>query len=198
MSSERGFVTIVSGIPRSGTSLMMQMLVAGGLPALADDIRPADPSNPRGYFEFEPVKRLRLDNSWLDRARGRVVKIVHLLLRELPTDGRFNYRVIMMRRPLEAIVASQGAMLERQGKKGAPAEALKPTYDAQLRDVQNWLSKYACFQSIDVNYQDVLTRPVEIAERINAFIDGGLDINAMAAAVNPSLCHHSLGDPLTE
>ena len=198
LGGDRSFITVVSGIPRSGTSLMMQMLAAGGLPALTDDTRPADPSNPQGYFEFEPVKRLRLDAGWLDQARGRAVKIIHVLLRELPTDGQFNYRIIMMKRPLDAVIASQGAMLERQGRKGAPANALKPTYDAQLRDVQNWLDKYDCFGRIDVNYNDVLSRQLETAQKINAFVEGGLDVKAMADAVNPSLCHHSLGDPLTE
>ena len=194
MSSGLPFITIVSVVPRSGTSLMMQMLAAGGLPPLIDDQRPPDPSNPRGYYEFEPVKRLRLDSSWLDQARGRAVKIIHLLLRELPTDGRFNYRVLMMRRPLEAIIASQGAMLERQGKKGAPAEVLKPTYEAQLRDVQSWLSKYDCFRSMDVDYDELLSQPLETARSVDAFVDGGLDVSAMAAAVNPSLRHHSTGD----
>src|SRR3954454_2290996 len=105
--SASDFVTVVSGLPRSGTSLMMQMLSAGGLSALTDEKRTADESNPRGYFEYEPVKRLRADNTWLNEARGHVVKIIHLLLRELPTDGGLTYRVIFMKRPLEQILASQ-------------------------------------------------------------------------------------------
>jgi hypothetical protein len=99
------YVTIVSGLPRSGTSLMMQMLAAGGIPALTDNLRPADESNPRGYFEFEPVKRLRSDRSWLDQARGHAVKIIHVLVRELPADGRFHYRLVLMKRPIEEILA---------------------------------------------------------------------------------------------
>ncbi len=118
------FITVVSGLPRSGTSLMMQMLVAGGLPALTDAVRSPDESNPRGYFEFEPVKRLRTDASWLEQARGRAVKIIHLLLRELPTDGRFQYRVLFLRRPLEEVIASQSAMLARAGKASAEPVAL--------------------------------------------------------------------------
>lgn len=190
MSENCPFVTVVSGVPRSGTSLMMQMLAAGGLPPLVDDQRPADPSNPRGYFEFDPVKRLRLDRSWLDRANGHAVKIIHLLLRELPTDGQFNYRVLMMIRPLAEVVASQTAMLERSGKKGAPADVLIATYQNQLRDVRDWLGRHECFQCIDVPYHDLLTQTPYTAHRINEFLDIKLDIEAMTSAVSPSLCHH--------
>jgi hypothetical protein len=107
------FITVVSGLPRSGTSLMMQMLAAGGLPPLTDNLRDADESNPRGYFEFDPVKRLRSDRSWLDQARGHAVKIIHVLVRELPADGQFHYRLLLMKRPMEEILASQRALLER-------------------------------------------------------------------------------------
>src|SRR5712692_1323159 len=94
-------ITVVSGLPRSGTSLMMQMLAAGGIPPLTDNLRAVDESNPHGYFEFDPVKRLRSDRSWLDQARGRAVKIIHVLVRELPADGQFNYRLLLMKRPLK-------------------------------------------------------------------------------------------------
>src|ERR1700747_3518113 len=92
------FVTVVSGLPRSGTSLMMQMLSAGGMPVLTDRHRSPDKSNPRGYFEFEPVKRLRTDQSWLPAAQGRALKVIHLLLTELPADRRFAYQVLFMQR----------------------------------------------------------------------------------------------------
>jgi hypothetical protein len=93
----------------------MQMLAAGGLPPLTDNLRAADESNPRGYFEFDPVKRLRSDRSWLDQARGRAIKIVHLLVRELPADGQFNYRLLLMKRPFEEILASQRACWSAKG-----------------------------------------------------------------------------------
>ena len=183
-------VTVVSGVPRSGTSLMMQMLAAGGFPVLADDHRPADISNPRGYFEFEPVKRLRLDQTWLNQARGRAVKIIHLLLRELPTDGQAQYRVIIMKRPMAEVVSSQGAMLARQGKRSADPGSLGAIYETQLREVQDWLNKHDCFRSMIVEYHDLLARPADIAREISAFLDAKLDIAAMVAAVNPALCHH--------
>jgi len=125
MNPPRQQITIVSGLPRSGTSLMMQMLAAGGLPPLTDGERTSDESNPRGYYEYEPVKRLRTDRSWLPQAQGRVVKIIHLLLRELPVEGQFQYRVILMKRPIEEILASQRAMLQRASKAAAADAVLE-------------------------------------------------------------------------
>ena len=115
--------TIVTGIPRSGTSLMMSILGAAGLPLLIDDERPADLSNPRGYFEYAPVKRGAADLSWLEEARGRVVKIIHALLPELPRDR--TYRVVLMERPIAEVVASQDRMLAAQGPAGASSGAAR-------------------------------------------------------------------------
>ena len=111
---DRPFLTIVSGLPRSGTSLMMKMLEAGGLPVLVDNVREADVDNPRGYYEFEPVKALKSDASWVAPALGKAVKMVYLLLMDLPSDQ--DYRVVFMRRNLDEVLASQKAMLDRMGK----------------------------------------------------------------------------------
>src|SRR5262245_3326165 len=110
-------ITIVSGLPRSGTSLMMQIIKAGGLPALTDEVRAEDEDNPRGYLEFERVKKLRQDQAWLNDARGKAVKMVHLLLYDLPQDRQ--YQVVFMRRDLREVLASQKRMLVRQQKAGA-------------------------------------------------------------------------------
>src|SRR5438046_6429896 len=110
----KSYITVVSGLPRSGTSLMMQMLRAGGMPVRTDGFRKADEDNPRGYLEYEPVKRTREDSSWVSDAVGKAVKVVYLLLRDLP-DG-FDYRVILMRRSLREVLASQSAMLMRSGR----------------------------------------------------------------------------------
>ena len=118
--SERDFVTIVSGLPRSGTSLMMQMLTAGGIPALTDQARAPDESNPRGYFELEAVKETGgADRAWLADARGKAVKVIHFLLQQLPVDGSVAFRVILMQRTMNEVLASQRKMLARQGKPGA-------------------------------------------------------------------------------
>ena len=110
----RDFVTVVSGAPRSGTSMMMRMLAVGGIAPLTDGVRVPDTDNPHGYYEYEPVKRTKADDSWLGQAAGRAVKMVHLLLRDLPADR--SYRVILMRRDLTEMVTSQRRMLERLGR----------------------------------------------------------------------------------
>ncbi len=184
------FITIVSGLPRSGTSLMMQMLAAGGLPVLTDALRLPDESNPRGYLEFEPVKRLRTDQSWLEQARGRAVKIIHLLLRELPTDGRFQYRVLFLRRPLEEVIASQSAMLARAGKASAEPVALARIFASQLAQVEQWLAAQPCFTVRQVEYHRLVREPTIVAGELNAFLGGGLDPTLMARAVDPKLYRH--------
>src|SRR5262249_52395120 len=138
---QRRSVCIVSGLPRSGTSVMMQMLSAGGLPVLTDQIRAADDDNPRGYFEFERVKLIRQDKSWLDQASGKVVKMVHLLIPELPGDR--EYRIVFMRRRLEEVLASQRKMLQRSGKVGAsvPDAVLGRTFEQQIAQVMQWMSR---------------------------------------------------------
>jgi hypothetical protein len=190
--SASDFVTVVSGLPRSGTSLMMQMLSAGGLPALTDEKRIADDSNPRGYFEYEPVKRLRTDTTWLNQARGRAVKIIHLLLRELPTDSGLSYRVIFMKRPLEQILASQRAMLEREGKKSAEEGMLRKVFQQQLADTEVLLSTHPQFSWLPIEYHDVVNHPRESAQKIQAFLDREMDLDAMARAVDPALYRQRL------
>ena len=110
-------IIIVSGLPRCGTSLMMQMLVQGGFEAVTDHIRAADTDNPRGYYELEKVKKLKEDASWLPETRGKVVKMVSQLLFDLPAGER--YRVIFMQRDLDEMLASQEKMLERLNRPAA-------------------------------------------------------------------------------
>ncbi len=182
---ERRYVTIVSGLPRSGTSMMMQMLEAGGLPALTDNIRRADEDNPRGYYEFEPVKKTREDASWLDGAAGKVVKMVYRLLYDLPQDR--PYRVVFTRRRLNEVLASQKIMLDRLGRGGDDDEQIAELFRTQLAEFDQWVGRQECFRLLDVHYRDVLAEPREQAKRISDFLDGGLDVDAMAAAVDPSL-----------
>jgi hypothetical protein len=182
----RDHITIVSGLPRSGTSMMMRMLEAGGMPALTDQVRAADADNPRGYYEFEPVKRTKHDASWLPGARGKAVKMVHLLLYDLPATE--TYRVVFMRRNLAEVVASQAAMLQRTGKQGSslPSEQLIRVYEDQLRKVLTWLAGQRNFQTLEVDYNAIVTDPRPHVQRVAEFFDG-LDANAMIAAVEPSL-----------
>ena len=184
------FVTVVSGLPRSGTSLMMQTLAAGGIPPLTDEQRAADPSNPRGYLELEAVKRLKTDKSWLPQAKGKAVKIIHLLLPELAdAPAGLEFRVVMMRRPIAEIVASQRAMLARQGKASAalPDAQLEKLFTDQLARVESWLETRGNFRVCQVHYPALVVDPAVSASVINAFLGGDLDEAAMVRAVDPSL-----------
>jgi hypothetical protein len=183
----RDFVTVVSGLPRSGTSMAMQMVVAGGVPPVTDGLRAADADNPRGYFEFERVKQLRTDKAWLDEARGKVVKVIHMLVTELPDDR--PYRVVFLDRDLREVVKSQSTMLARNAKAGgalAP-ERLMAVYDAQLKQVHAWLAARANFAVLSVKHADLIRDAAAQAREINLFLGGGLDEAAMSAAVDPSL-----------
>jgi hypothetical protein len=180
-------ITLVSGLPRSGTSMMMQMLAAGGFPVLTDALRTADADNPRGYYEFEPVKRTRRDQRWLDEAVGKAVKVVHLLLSELPKDR--HYRVILMCRDMQEVVQSQAAMLARAGRQGAalPAARLAEVFARQLREVTAYLARGECFDVLEVTFETAVADPRAVARTVDRFLGGGLDRGAMAAVVDPSL-----------
>ena len=192
------FITVVTGLPRSGTSLMMQMLNAGGIRPLTDQVRAPDESNPRGYFEFEPVKRLRTDRSWLVRACGHAVKIIYLLVPELPSDGRFRYRLILMKRPMKEIVASQRIMLEREGKSGVDEAALARVYEMQLLQFEEWLRVQPDFATVGVNYHDALEKPDAVARNVNDFLGGGFDVAAMARVVDRGLYRQRASFPSKE
>jgi hypothetical protein len=180
-------IAVVSGLPRSGTSLMMQMLESGGIPALTDGQRVADEDNPRGYLELEAVKRTRQDPAWLAQASGRVVKMVHLLLYDLPLDH--HYKVVFMHRDLQEVVASQRKMLERQNKPRAALtdEQLMRVFSDQVEKLRQWLSQHPAFDVMDVSYNSLISDARPIAARLNSFFGGGLDESRMLSAVEPSL-----------
>ena len=187
------FITVVSGLPRSGTSLMMQMLHAGGLPALTDGLRTADENNLRGYLEFEPVKRLRSDRSWLPQARGKVVKIIHLLLRDLLLDGSLRYRIVFMQRPMEEVIASQHRMLQREGKAGGDPVVLKKAFESQLAQLRAWLADQPGIAVLPLPYHRVIEQPQAVARELSGFLDLPLDTAAMALAVDPALHRQRAG-----
>jgi len=181
------FTTIVSGVPRSGTSLMMQMLGAGGMELLADASRPPDADNPRGYFEYEPVRRLRRDTGCLEAAVGKAVKVIHALVTAIPTDR--DVRVIMMRRDLAEVVASQRRMLARyRSSTEFMSEArLAEIFESQLRDAKSWIAAQPRFSLLEVEFAALLAEPLSVAREVAAFVGGGLDCQAMAKQVDPSL-----------
>ena len=180
-------IAIVSGLPRSGTSMMMKMLEAGGLEVLTDNIREADKDNPRGYYELERVKKLEHDKAWLTDAEGKVVKIISQLLRHLPKDHA--YKVVFMRREMEEILASQRRMLVRRGESTNKIsdEKLAALFRQHVERVEAWLAEQPNFDVLYVSYNRVLEAPKEEAKRIEAFFDGALDARAMTRVVDPSL-----------
>lgn len=180
-------VVVVTGLPRSGTSLAMQVIHAGGIPAVTDGARSSDEDNPRGYFEHERVKQLKSDKSWVADASGKAVKVIHLLLQELPDDR--PYRVVFMQRDLREVVKSQATMLARSGRTGGglPPERLIAVYEQQLKSVDGWLAARPNFQVLRIPYAGLVASPDAWIPRLNAFLGGRLDERAMAGAVDPAL-----------
>ena len=182
----RSFLTIVSGLPRSGTSLMMKMLEAGGMPVLVDNVREADVDNPRGYYEFEPVKQTKADATWVAGAVGKAVKMVYLLLLDLPAG--YDYRVIFMRRNLDEVLASQKSMLGRLGKTSPLDDArMAALFRDQLARFDAWAVSRPNFTLLDVSYNGMVTDPAPLAREVDRFLGGGLDVDAMTRVVDPSL-----------
>jgi hypothetical protein len=188
MNGKRDFVTVVSGLPRSGTSMAMQMLRAGGMPVLVDDARPADADNPAGYLEYAPVLATARDASWVAQAPGKAVKVIYALLRHLPPG--FAYRVLWMRRNLDEVIASQQAMLARRGavpSEGLSQRRLAAVFAAQLAEAEAWLAQQPSFQLLAVDHAELLEAPQRVAGEICGFLSGRLDAAAMATCVDPAL-----------
>ena len=181
-------IVVVSGLPRSGTSMAMRMLEAAGLSIVVDGIRGADEDNPKGYFERERVKDLaqEKDWGWLQVARGKAIKIISHLLKELPDNH--NYKVVFVRRDLREVLASQAKMLERRGEANeTDDERMLELYENDLWKATYLLKNNSRFETLMVAYRDVLEDPNEQARRISEFLGGGHDIEKMAAAVDPKL-----------
>ena len=181
-------IIVVSGLPRSGTSMLMKMLEAGGVPLVTDGLREADEDNPKGYYEDERVKRLgqETDRGWLASARGKGIKVISYLLRSLPSD--FNYRVIFLKREIEEVLASQKKMLARRREKDdSPPERMRALFEDDLWRASYLLRHAPQFETLEVRYADVVARPLEQALRVAEFLGARLDVEAMAAVVDPQL-----------
>ena len=183
---DRDTITIVSGLPRSGTSMMMKMLEAGGLAVLTDNLRSADEDNPKGYFEFERVKKLAQDQSWLPEAKGKVVKVISALLRHLPAT--YRYRVVFMQREMAEVLASQRQMLIRRGQPADGDDAkIADAFRRHLVDIEKWLAQQSNMQTLFISYNAILQRPAEETARLNQFFDDALDAAAMMQVVDQAL-----------
>ena len=191
-------IVVVSGLPRSGTSMMMQMLEAGGIAPLTDVERTADGDNPKGYYEYEPAKRLMTDRTWLPEADGKAVKVIAQLLPYLPPKPH-QFRVIFMERDLGEVAASQARMLENLDKQGArlPEDKLKQAYAQQIAALKRLLGQHGSVATLWLAHADVLAEPEKMARRVALFLGRDMDEQAMAAVVDPSL-HRQRGDALAE
>ncbi len=181
-------IVVVSGLPRSGTSMTMKMLEAGGLSLVVDGMRTADEDNPKGYYEDERVKDLgdTDDRSWLAESKGKAIKIISYLLKDLPQDH--NYKVLFMRRDVHEILASQAKMLERRGETSETDDKrMIELYDDHLWKVNRLLEREPHLDVIDVHYKAVLENPRAEAKRIRDFVDLPLDAAKMAGVVDERL-----------
>lgn len=182
-------IVVVSGLPRSGTSLLMQMLVAGGVEAVSDGQRTADEDNPRGYLELEAVKGLQRDSSWVSDARGKAIKVISHLLTHLPPSER--YCVVFVERDLEEVLASQAKMIARRGQPAPPEEVVRRAFKNHLAQFDGLAGARPEFDVLRVAYADAVAKPAEVAKRVAEFaggaLGGELDAGAMAAVVDPAL-----------
>ena len=186
---EQSCITVVSGLPRSGTSMMMSALKKGGMPVLVDNIRKADQNNPKGYLEFERVKKLpKGDYDWLAIAQGKAVKIISALLTYLPEC--YQYKVIFLERDMDEILSSQQRMLERTNKideDNKSDEMLRQSYQEHIKKVSTWLEDQDWLQTLYVSYNEILRQPDIEFQKIAVFLDQLVDPQLMAQVVDPEL-----------
>jgi len=188
-------ITIVSGLPRSGTSMMMNMLKAGGMSLLVDGIREPDKDNPSGYYEYEPVKNLKEGEvAWLSEASGKAVKVISYLLFNLPDN--FQYRIVLMNRPLAEVLASQRKMLKNRGQASEKKDEkqLEVVFSKHLDQVRDWVSHNSYVNLIDVHYNHMIDDPKFGALLINRFLGNALDVEKMIQVVNPILYRQRIED----
>jgi hypothetical protein len=181
-------VIVVSGLPRSGTSMMMKMLEAGGLEVITDYIREPNQDNPKGYYEFERVKKLpEGDTAWLPEAEGKAVKIISALLTHLP--DAHTYKVLFMNREMQEILASQRRMLvnREEASDQMDDEEMAQLFENHLRDVYAWMEQHDNVAYMDVSYNTMLKDARPVLERVVDFLDMPLDLDAMVGVVDPSL-----------
>ena len=186
-------VIVVSGLPRSGTSMMMKMLDAGGLSLVTDRAREADEDNPKGYFEDERVMALAEaeDRGWLRDCRGQGIKIISYLLKELP--GHLNYKVIFIRRDLREVLASQAKMLGRRGEESETEDQrMMELFENDLWKIHYLMRNRPQFEALTLNYTEVLATPLEKARQIRDFLGFELDVEKMARVVDPDLYRNRL------
>ena len=180
-------IIVVSGLPRSGTSMMMKMLAEGGLPVLTDELRRADTDNPNGYFEFETVKQMSAGNiTWLAEAGGKVIKVISALLEYLPSH--YSYKIIFLERDLQEILASQRKMLTHRNEESVVDDAeIAIQLQKHLSVVKPWLARQPNMEVLYVNYNALIANPEPFCAKIVDFLGLPLDQARMLAVPNAML-----------
>jgi broad-specificity NMP kinase len=180
-------IIIVSGLPRSGTSMMMKMLEATNIPILTDKIREADEDNLEGYYEDERAKTLHKDNSWISDAENKAVKVISYQLPHLPHGHQ--YRILFMERKIEEVLASQRKMMERRGEPqdNVPDNVMSSVFKKHLVEVDEWLKKQDNIKTLYISYNETLEDPETTSEKVVVFLQRDLDIEKMMQIVNPKL-----------
>jgi LPS sulfotransferase NodH len=188
-------IYVVSGLPRSGTSMMMKMLEAGGLLPVTDNERTADDDNPKGYYEFERVKKMAEgDVSWVKDAPGKVVKVISYLLQHLPSN--YDYKVIFMRRAMAEILASQKKMLINRGEETDKVsdEELAGMYQKHLDKTFNWMLQQKNVSYMEVDYNQMLEDSAPVVAQLKGFLGNELNFEKMAKVVDPKLYRQRKAD----
>lgn len=193
----RDYLIIVSGLPRSGTSLVMQMLEIGGIPILKDSERLPDEHNPYGYFEYQPINNLNetTDISYLQKYKGYAIKIVSPILAKITFS--FPAKVIFLKRPLPEVIISQQKMAQKRNGiqiTSVDTNHLLIIFEKHIRQTINSLYQNPNLKVLEVNFPEIFSNPKYIIDSINTFLDGNLDINKMYTVINPELYRNKIID----
>lgn len=192
-ATEEEAMIVVSGFPRSGTSMLMGMLDAAGIPLLTDAERAADDHNPRGYFELSATLDLGRKEDPLPWQPGSAVKVVAPLLRYL--SPRRHYRVILVKRPWIEVILSQAKMKADRSRAELLADFpykealnLEREYAALLR----WLEQEPHLSHLEIEYHQALEAPETVAAQIAKFLGKELDLAAASQFVEPALYRNKI------
>ncbi len=179
-------IIIVSGLPRSGTSMMMAMLEAAGIPTLTDNLRKADQDNPKGYWELQKVKQIQKDQSWLPQAQGKAVKMISALLEFLPPN--YHYQVVFMEREMKEILLSQQKMITRRKEQNSISDKkMKDLFENHLKEIKTWLKKQSNFEVLYLSYNQTLKNPDKTIQALKRFLKKDLNLAKMSKVVDPKL-----------
>lgn len=184
---DKNDIIVVTGLPRSGTSLVMQILQSMGIDLFTDNKRSPDQSNPRGYFEHELVKTIEYDTSWIKKVEGKAIKIVSPLLVYLPNN--YNYKIIFMDRVLDEIVQSQEKMLLVNGVPNPQIEpeVIKQIFIKDLKQAWSWIRELSHSESLEISHSKLLKKPESELEKVNGFLNIKVDLENTLKVIDKKL-----------